>query len=336
MADALSQKDVDSILKTGVSTTKPKRQSTAEAVPYNFRRPPLIHRDRQATLEAVYGRFALSVQALLSSRLRTACDVVVSSVEQATFAEFTFSLATPCAAFVFDLGGENQGSGVLDLGTDLAYYLVDRLFGGPGESADIQRPTTPLERLVIKGVTEKMLALLSEAWDEYLTIRPTGILFESSPEAMQAVNREDNVLVSNLEVRAGDFSGWLSICIPLLAMEDFLQEKPTRATSSKKAASEIQHNQAAIEHTLRSVTLPVTVRFPPFTLRARDLSALATGQTIHTNHALGDPLEVLVSGRRQFVGLVGQVRRHIGLEITQTIGEEVAREIVPALRGQIV
>lgn len=336
MADALSQKDIDSILKTGASAVESRPKQTVDAIPYNFRRPPLIHRDRQATLDAVYGRFALSVQALLSSRLRTACDIVVSSVEQATFAEFTFSLANPCAAFVFDLGGDSTGSGVIDLGTDLAYYLVDRLFGGPGESANIQRPTTPLERLVVKGVTEKILALLGEAWDEYLMIRPTELLFESTPEAMQAVNREDNVLVSNLEVRAGDFSAWISICIPLLALEDFLQEKTTRSALSARVSREHQESRSAIERTLRTVQLPVTVRFPIFTLRARELSALKLDDTIHTNHPLGDPVEALVSGHRRFLGTVGQVHRHIGMQVLQTTNAHLEGSTVPMLRGQIL
>ena len=336
MADALSQKDVDSILKTGASAVEARPKQVLDAIPYNFRRPPLIHRNRQATLDAVYGRFALSVQALLSQRLRTACDIVVSSVEQATFAEFTFSLANPCAAFVFDLGGDNAGSGVIDLGTNLAYYLVDRLFGGPGESSGIQRPTTPLERLVVKGVTEKILVLLGEAWAEYLVIRPNEILFESTPDAMQAVNREDNVLVSNLEVRAGDFSGWISICLPLLALEDFLQEKTSRSALSAKVSREQDEGRSAIEQTLRAAQLPVTVRFPLFTLRARELSALKLGDTIHTNHPLGDPVEALVSGHRRFLGTVGKVHRHIGMQISQTTTEHSGRATVPMMRGQIL
>lgn len=336
MADALSQKDIDSILKTGASAVESQPKQKVDAIPYNFRRPPLIHRDRQATLDAVYGRFALSVQALLSSRLRTACDIVVSSVEQATFAEFTFSLANPCAAFVFDFGTDNTGSGVIDLGTDLAYYLVDRLFGGPGESSNIQRPTTPLERLVVKGVTEKILALLGDAWKEYLVIKPSEILFESTPEAMQAVNREDNVLVSNLEVRAGDFSGWISICIPLLALEDFLQEKAARTTLSARVTKEQEEGRSAIERTLRASQLPVTVRFPIFTLRARELNGLKLDDTIHTKHPLGDPVEALVSGRRRFLGTVGRVRRHIGMQILQTMNAHSEGSTVPVLRGQIL
>ena len=336
MADALTQKDIDSLLKTGASAAEPTSRRMVDAVPYNFRRPPLIHRDRQATLEAVNGRFALALQALLSSRLRTPCDVVINSVEQATFAEFTFSLTNPCAAFVFELTGAHSGWGVIDLGTDLAFFLVDRLFGGPGESTGLKRATTPLERLLVKGITQKMLVLLGDVWTGHLTINPDDILFESTPEAMQAVNREDNVLVTNLEVRAGSFSGWLSLCLPLLALEGFLQEKSTRSERTIESTEERHRNRLAVEASLHAASLPLVVRFPSFTLRTRDLADLAKGTVIHTNHPLGEPVEVLVSGHKRFLGSVGQVRRHIGLHITHRFQDTTGASSTPPLRGQIL
>ena len=336
MADALTQKDIDSLLKTGASAVQPERRRTVEAVPYNFRRPPLIHRDRQATLEAVNGRFALALQALLSSRLRTTCDVVVNSVEQATFAEFTFSLANPCAAFVFELAGAHSGWGVMDLGTDLAFFLVDRLFGGPGETTGLKRATTPLERLLVKGITQKMLELLGEVWAGHLTIKPDDILFESTPEAMQAVNREDNVLVTNLEVRAGSFSGWVSVCLPLLALEGFLQEKSTRAEQTIESREECNQNRVSVETSIRVATLPLVVRFPHFTLSTQDLATLAEGAVIHTGHPLEDPVEVVVSGDKRFLGSVGQVRRHIGLHITHRFEDSTGAPSTPTLRGQVL
>ncbi len=335
MADALSQKDIDALLKTGASAIEQESLRTVDAVPYNFRRPPLIHRDRQATLEAVNGRFALSLQALLSSRLRTPCDVVINSVEQATFAEFTFSLTNPCAAFVFQLAGAHSGWGVIDLGTDLAFFLVDRLFGGPGESTELKRATTPLERLLVKGITKKMLELLAEVWTGHLTIQSDDILFESTPEAMQAVNREDNVLVTNLEVRAGSFSGWVSLCLPLLALEGFLQEKSTRADHTIESPEECQMNRVVVEASICAATMPLVVRFPSFTLRTRELAALAEGAVIQTNHPLGEPVEVLVSGQKRFLGMVGQVRRHIGLHITHRFQDATGATSTP-LRGQVL
>ncbi|HYC32881.1 MAG TPA: hypothetical protein VEB59_11385, partial [Gemmatimonadales bacterium] len=254
MADFINQTDIDSILRGAGGTAA--TEAPVEAVPYNFLRPHRISKERRSTLTNIYARFAVSMQALLSSRLRLPTDVTIGSVEQATFGEFIMSLGNPCAAFVFDLGGGCQG--VFDLSIDLSYQLIDRMFGGPGGVRDVNRPLTQLERLVLKGVAERALAFLSEAWAEHHQFTPTQTGFESMPDALQVANREDNVLVTNVDLRAGDFSGLLTVCLPLMALEHFLQDKRAGAVRVARASdAERAVARGQVERTLRVATLPV-------------------------------------------------------------------------------
>lgn len=315
MADFINQTDIDSILSgTGGPATA---DEVIEAVPYNFLRPHRISKDRRSILTNIYTRFAVSMQALLSSRLRLPTDVTIGSVEQATFGEFIMSLGNPCAAFVFDLGGGAEFQGVLDLSIDLSYQLIDRMFGGPGGARDVNRPLTQLERLVLKGVADRTLAFLGEGWSEHLPMAPAQVGFESMPDALQVASREDNVLVANIDVRAGDFSGLLTVCLPLIALEAFLQEKrATGARMAKITEADRQANREQLERSLRVASLPVTARFPQFSMLARDVGGLQVGQVIHTGYSLDVPLEVHVNGRRRFLGLPGRVRRAMGVRIT--------------------
>lgn len=330
----LSQKDIDSLLK-GAAIPQ-KRRNATEVVPYNFLRPPRISRDRRATLETIYTRFAVSMQSILTSRLRTPTDVTVGSVEQATFGEFVLSLANPCAAFVFDLGGGI--SGVLDLGTDLAFYLVDRMFGGPGDtSRAVTRPLTPLERLAVKGLTDRALQVLAEVWQDHLAFEPVHLSYESVPEALQIASKEDNVLVANIDVKTASFAGLLTVCVPLVALESFLQEKPAAV---RQAARVNPTEQAAarmyVERTLRSSSIAISVRFPTFRVQTRDLAGLQVGQVIHTGLPTETPLDVHVSGRRRFLGLPGQVKNAMGVRLTQALTATQAGSAPTAHRARIV
>jgi flagellar motor switch protein FliM len=334
MADVFSQKDIDSLLKGAPAAPQ---TVTADVIPYNFLRPPRISKDRQALLNGIYARLALSLQALFSSRLRAPVDVILSSVEQATFAEFIFSLANPCAAFVYGLGEKVGGQGVIDLGTDLAYHIVDRLFGGPGESHEVKRPLTQLERMVVKGMADRVFGLLAESWQDHLVIQPEFSGFESAPDALQIANREDNVLVANIEVRSATFSGLMTLCLPLLSLEVFLQEKPTRHSHNNRAsAHERTAGKALIEQTLRATRLEMTAKFPPFLLRARDIASLQVGQVLHTGHPCDVPIEVHVRGRRRFLGALGQSRRYVGLKITQVLADARHEASARSSRGRVV
>ena len=335
MADVFSQKDIDSLLKGAAPVVS--ADSPIEVIPYNFLRPPRIAKDRQALLNGIYQRIAVSLQALFSSRLRTSVDVTLASVEQATFAEFIFSLATPCAAYVYDLGDRVGGQGVLDLGTDFSYHLIDRLFGGPGEAQDVKRPLTLLERAVVRGVGDKIWSLVQDAWSDHLVFQPAYSGFESSPDALQVANREDNVLVSNIEVRSGPYAGLITMCIPLLSLESFLQEKPTRHFHSVRTTpAERDTARHTIEEALRASRLEVQARFPLFHLRARDVSKLEVGQVIHTGHPSDVPVELHVRGQRRFLGTLGQSRRYVGLRISHQLHAQRQEGAPKASRGRLV
>ncbi len=335
MADVFSQQDIDSLLKGAAPAGA--HQAAVEIIPYNFLRPPRIAKDRQALLNGIYQRIAVSLQAMFSSRLRTSVDVTLGSVEQATFAEFIFSLATPCAAYVYQLGDRVGGQGVLDLGSDFSYYLIDRMFGGPGEATDMKRALTLLERGVVRGVAEKIWSIAADAWADHLTFAPAYGGFESSPDALQVANREDNVLVANIEVRAGSFSGLMTMCIPLLTLEGFLQEKPTRHSHAVRAsAGEREVTRGILEQALRGARLDVRARFPLFQLRAREVGQLEVGQVIHTGHPSDVPVELLVRGQRRVLGTLGQSRKYVGLRVTHFLNSQRSEGLPRIVRGRVL
>jgi len=333
--DALSQKDIDSLLKGAAPTAA--AGTDPGVVPYNFLRPHRISKDRRATLQAIFSLFGANLQSLLSSRLRQPTDIVISSVEQAIFAEFVFSLGNPCSAFVYELGDELGVQAVIDVGIELAMHLVDRLFGGPGDCRDQKRSLTALEQLVVRGLTERIAQLLKDAWADHLTLNPTLAGFEGTPDTLQIVNREDSVLVVNIEVKSESFSGVLAICIPLMALESFLQEKASlnphtaRISPAERAAGRRQ-----LESSLRCAHMPVCARFPLFLLRARDLADLSVGQVIHTGRSVDTPVEVHVNGRQQFEGSLGQTSGFMGLRITGAASGDPLQAISRAVRGKTI
>lgn len=300
-----------------VTVTPDEDQAKGAAVrPYNFRRPRRIPRKRQVTLDAIHNRFALATQGLLSSRLRTPADVLVRSLEQARFGDFVSSLDNPCAAFTFATSN-GKHRGVINISLDLAYYLIDRLFGGHGEVAKTTRPITHLERRVISEITEKVLELFDRSWEDLLTVSAEGLGFESTPEMLQIAKQEDTVLVATFVTRFGEFEGLISICLPFAVLETFLRESPSRPSNGpSRPEAERVATRAITESILRSASVPIAVRFPSFTLRAEEVATLRPGCVLHTNHPLDLGIEVQLSGRPYFSGQVGRIHQRIGVQIT--------------------
>lgn len=328
MPETLSQKDIDALLRGPVCESGP---SSSEVIPYNFVRPSRVSKERQTTLEAVFARFAAGLQALLTSRLRTPMDVTVSGVEQMMFSEFMLSLPSPCSTFVFRVNDRAGSHGVIDLGAELGFLIVERLFGGYGDAQVPRRAHTALEQAVIRGIAERALGLLREAWQDQVPMSPEITHFESNPAMLQFAAREDNVLVANVTVRADSFGGFITVCLPMAVFESFLQEQVTRSSGVNESGA----HRPALESLLHQAGVTVRVRLPLFTLNARTVAALAPGQTIQTGHPVDVPIEVHVNGRLHHLGILGQLRHYIGVRLVQSASAPPAERPVTAREGRM-
>jgi flagellar motor switch protein FliM len=334
-ADSLTQREIDAILQKTTPVPLAPVMVPDDIVAYNFTRPPRVSKDKRASLESIYQRFALSLQALLGSLLRIPLDVVVASVEQAMFSEFILSLGNPCATFVFESGDRMGGEGAMDLSTDFAFYLLDRLFGGPGDPQAMSRSLTPLEQAVVRNVVDRTLGLLREAWLENLTLTPRVVSFESNPEMLQITSREDNVLVTQLEIRSATFNGFVTLCMPMSSLEGFLQEKTsTRVHRTSDAAAAA--SRRLVQESLQHAHVGIIARFPPLWLTARQIADLTPGRVLHTTHNVEDPIEVLVNGRLRLMGSLGEVRSHLGLRIREKVTRPVDDRPVKSRQGRIL
>jgi flagellar motor switch protein FliM len=235
-------------------------------------------------------------------------DVAPGPFEPVPAADFLFSLVSPCAAFVF-VAGETRG--VVDLGLPVSHYLIERLFGGDGESQAPDRPLTPLEQVTVRGTAERIVQLLRETW-KAPGIRPEVIGFESDPAALPLRNGEEVVIVSTFAIKAPGFEGRFTVALPLAALEPLFGESPARAVAPVMPSS-------ATGQELQRVHLALTARLPLFRLSAREAGSLAIGQTLATGHGADTPVEVLVNGRVRFRGAMGQRRGRLGLRITEVV-----------------
>jgi flagellar motor switch protein FliM len=340
MSQTLTQKEIDLLLCGTTSLDTPATAEpieSAEIVAYNFMRPPRVNKDRRSTLESIHTRFALSMQVMLTSRLRTPIDLVLSSVEQANFSEFILSLASPCAAYVFKIGDRLGSQGVIDFSTDVAYHLVDRMFGGPGEPCEIRRSLTPLEQTVVRGLADRAVGLLRDAWQGQLEMNPEVVMFESIPDMLQITSREDTVLLMTLELRSGGFSGFITVCLPMGIIEQSLQSRQAaRQLQSRSGGADASGARALVEASLKTAQLSLQTRLPIFRLSAREVNDLQAGQVIQTGLLLDIPVEVLVNSRLSYLGFLGQRRRRVCLRITQPVTTSVTERSEHDRQGRVL
>lgn len=293
----------------------------AEVKNYDFRRPHRVSKERLLALEAMYERLVKSLEGWLVGRVRTKVELSLTSVEQISFAEFSHSLTTPCAAYLFRIQDSGGMKGVIDFGQDFAYFLVDRLFGGGGNPTAFARALTPLERMAVRTVADRALLLLTEVWQDHIALDLEISGFESIPEILRAENRDDPMLVGNLETVAMGVRSNLSVCLPLSVLEKFFsatgQGHATHMTGSEKERS---RNRVLAEKSLRATQLAISARMPDFKLSMRELASLKPGSVVSTGVPCDTELQLLISGRPRFRAVPGRAGKRLAVKVLGQLG----------------
>ncbi len=317
-SETLSQHDIDRLLGGG-SRQSPTAAAAMDVQVYDFRRPHRVSKERLRTLEAMYERLVKGLEAWLISRVRGQIEVRLQSVEQFSFGEFTLSLPMPCSSFIFDITGTGQ-KGVIDVGPEFSTYIIDRLFGGEGTGSALTRALTPIERMAVRSVADKVSGLLQEIWQDHVAMDLNITGFESSPEILQVVNREDPVLVANVEFTTGNVSSLLLICLPFSVLDKFFtssgqQRNALLTTSDQERETTRQRSESA----LRATKVPLTARLPDFQLSMRDIAGITEGTIIPTGIPTDARVIVRAGTQERFIGHPGRVSGNLAVRILDAV-----------------
>ena len=322
--DTLNQTEIDQMLGgTAGGSLDPAASGrripalSHEVQRYDFRRPHRVSKERLRTIEAMYERMIKNLESYLMSRVRGQIEVRLQSVEQFSFGEFTLSLPTPCCSYIMDINGRNGLQGVIDFGSDFAYFLVDRLFGGGSAPTVMNRPLTELEQDAVRIVAERTTSIVRDVWREAMPIELEISGFEAAPEILQVSAREDPVLVANIEISATNITSLIMICLPFASLDEYFITADTRRISSAaRSAEELRVQREQTEKSLRHTNVPVAARLPEFRLTMKDLSALAPGAVINTGLSANCLLNITVAGQPRLVATAGRSGGKLAARIT--------------------
>jgi len=293
---------------------------------YDFRRPHRVSKERHRTLEAMYGRLVKSFEGWVIGRVRGVIDLQLKSIEQISFGEYLQSLPPSSNSFILDIkdraGDDAVGEqAVIDIGRELAFFLVDRLFGGGAEMLIPDRALTPIERLAVRVVAERIQGLVQEVWEDHVELELALSGFESLPEIIQAAPREAPVLVTSITAAFRETSSVISICLPLSVLEKFFAMGIGR-TATQSPRRERAGQRVVTENALRGTNIDIAARLPEFRLTMRDIAALKAGSMLSTGIPVDSPVNLFVGNHPRFKTSAGRVGKKLAVRVVEPLSND--------------
>ncbi len=323
----LSQSDIDRLMRGEIQVDPADLPHHPPGLKiYDFQHPHRVSNERQRTLEAMYGRLVKSFEGWLMGRVRGVVDLRLHSVEQIAFGEYALSLPASCNSFILDIRDEEGQNAVgeqavIDIGRELAYFLVDRLFGGGADSTILDRALTPIERLAVRVVAERLMGLVQEVWQDHTQLDLSLSGFESIPEIIQAAPREAPVLVTSIDATFAGTTSLISICLPLSMLEKFFVMGNSKSPN-QLARRETVGQRDVTEKALRATRVDVAARLPDFRLSMRDIAGLKVGSMLSTGIPIDSSVNLLVGEQTRFRTAAGRVGRKLAVRVLDSLTSE--------------
>jgi flagellar motor switch protein FliN len=144
--------------------------------------------------------------------------------------------------------------------------------------------------------------------------------FEAMPDMLRIANREDPMLVANVQVRAAGTDSPLLICLPFGPLEKFFsQSGQQRPKAVAEPTGERRLDRIAVESSVRNSLIDVTATLPALQLSMRDIARLSPGYTVMTGLAPTSDVTVAVAGCPRFIGSAGRAEGQLAIRINDMI-----------------
>ena len=326
MANILSQNEIDELLSALASgnDTPPEELTEDESKlihSYDFRTANKFSKDQMRTLHFIYDNFATRLTTYLSGTLRTLCDVEVISIEEQSFSELTNSMPVPVIVSIINMP-PLHGSVLLEITPVIAYEIISRLLGGAGQTENTDKAFTEIELSIMERVIRRMLTLNDEAWEKINKVKTALDRLETSSQYAQIVSANEPIAIVTLNVKIGDTSDIINLCIPHVAVQPIAKKLVIKSWYTDIGYGRTNGDRENYKERLSGIFLNMLTVFNTTPATVGDIMNTKVGDVIQIDHNIDRPVTVKVEHIPKFRGVVGTQGSNYAVRITEILEED--------------
>ncbi|MBN2397395.1 MAG: flagellar motor switch protein FliM [Deltaproteobacteria bacterium] len=325
MSQVLSQEEVDALLK-GVSdgeieTEQEEAHDPSEIRPYDLTGQDRVIDQRMPTLEMATEKFTRIFRSTLSSLLKKIVTTSGVSVSVVKYANFIKTIPVPASLHVFQMKPLG-GSSLLVIEPQVAFTLVDLIFGGSGrETFKVEgRDFTLIENNLIKRVALNALSDFEKVWEAIIEIDIVYQRSETNPQFVQLVTPDEIVVIMQFELDMGFSSGEMTFCIPYSTIEP-IRDK-LHVTYQTEVLEVDKKWVGKFAERLKTSQVTLSVELGQAKLSGREVVNLKRGDVIPLERHYRDNLDVYVEDVLKFKGQPGSYKGNQAVEIFELIDKK--------------
>lgn len=261
--------------------------------------------------------FAESVAAMLSTYLRLDFALQVGKLQTLSFNEFTGTLPTPTQIILFKTD-PLRGICLVEVRPSIGLAIVDRLLGGPGQAASLERNLSEMEVALLDQFIEILLGEWCKHWKALFDLRAQVLGHENNGRFLQTSSGGTMMLLVCIEARLGESLGQIQLVFPYNTIEPLVeklgQEIQATPTSAPAQSPLLRWNKV-----LDELPLQLKARWPVTKVPTRKILGLKVGDLLELQPEMAEKIELCLGKAVKFQGRLGINGEGRAVQITKLL-----------------
>lgn len=323
-SEKLSQKEIDALLSKLKSSYKQDKGSessdTGKTIfPFNFKSRKKINKSQFVIIESLHKRFLRNLESTFTNLLNVPVIASLAAMTELSYEEFTDSMSSPTCLYLLNI---TPGSGkfLMEIDSALAFYVIDKVLGGRGEStSSLNRELSLIEEKIMKRIVNMLLDDLKEAWESVEKIKFNVEGYYSQSDYIQVIGAKDKIVLISIDIRGGEnVIGFINLCMPVTVIEPFLlKEKPSKVNLNLiYSGEELIRSKHLITTQLCKSIIEIKVLLGQTKISLGDLLRLEVGDVLCLDKGSKDPLDIFIENIKFFKGYPVRKDKFIAVKIT--------------------
>lgn len=284
---------------------------------YDFGRSMALSREQTRMLEVAFESFSRQWGLRVSARVHSHAQASLEQLSLLPYDDYARSLPATTTMVVYALPDSDEHV-VVQFPLSLAIEWIMQMLGGRALAAPDERPLTPIEQALVRGLMNDAGDALTAALDGLLPKRISLSNIQHKTMFAQIAGPHDPVIVARLSVRSSGSTADATVMLPAsVVLDAFADDGPEPADAAVPGLVRRQVEQTPVDVALCLVPRPVL---------PREIFDLAVGDVLSLPHSADRPLELTVDGRSIATAAVGSSGARLACIITTAPDSEPAEE----------
>lgn len=328
--DVLNQGEIDRLLEQTSTSETPKTVffgadgekrvgEASKVTSYDFRNPIFLTEIELRRLRQLHEDFIRYLSARLSLFLRIECGIKLLQLTTVPYAKFTESL--PAATHICLFKSEPMlGVGLLEINPRLAMSIVERMLGGKGNVAKVERALSEIETALLDDVVRLLLEEWCAQWKGDKEYHPSIIGHETTGRYLQTAPKDSVLLGLTMEFTFGQVTEQVQIGVPYATIEPAVRYM--MAQRDRDSTPDTKPRRPEWKPVYEHVSVPARAEWTGFELSLREIASLRVGDVVELPSAIVDETILKLNNTAKFIGTVGLDSDRVVVKVTKKISAE--------------